>query len=147
MIKKAVPGGTGAPRGLPSKKRVCGLSLFWTSKAPGERFLDPGRHPKMTQNRVMEGKWAFQDRFFGDSCRFLHFSRFLGQICIDFGRKIDGKIAAFFQFVCHFLQHGDPHDSMVFIYSKPLFHFLHFRIFGPAICDRTDTPVGPGTSV
>ena len=86
LIKKAVPGGMGAPRGLPSKKRVCGLSLFWTSKAPGERFLHAGRDPKMIQNRAVERKWSLQDRFFGDSCRFLHFSPFLGQICIDFGR-------------------------------------------------------------
>ena len=84
FIEKAVREATGAPRGLPSKKRVCGLSLFSTSEAPGGRFLDPGRDPKMTQNRAVEPKWPPRQGFFIDFGRFKRFSQFSARFCIDF---------------------------------------------------------------
>ena len=126
FIEKAIREGPGAPRGRLVQKRVCGVSFFWTSEAPWERFLAPGRHPKMTQNRAMERKWALQGRVFVDFCRFSRFSRFLARFCIDFGRKIDEKIIVLFEFVCHFLQHGDLHETLFFTIREALFHFLFF---------------------
>ena len=70
FIEKAVREGAGAPRGLPLKKRIPALSFFSTSEAPWERFLDPGRDPKMAQNRALERKVALRDVFFVDFCRF-----------------------------------------------------------------------------
>ena len=119
----------GAPRDLPLKKRIRALRFFSTSEAPWERFLDPGRDPKMAQNRALERKVALRDVFFVDFCRFSRFSRFLPQFCIDFGRKINENFIVFFQSVCRFLQHGDPHETLYFTVRKLLFHFSCFCVF------------------
>ena len=129
IIEKSFRECPGAPRGLPLKKRVCGLSFFSTSEAPGERFLDPGRDPKTAQNRALERKVALRDAFFIEFCRFSRFSRFLPQFCIDFGRKIDEFFIVFFQFAYRFLQHGDPHETLYFTIRKLLFHFSRFCVF------------------
>ena len=129
IIEKAVRNCTGAPRDLPLKKRIRALRFFSTSEAPWERFLDPGRDPKMAQNRALERKVALRDVFFVDFCRFSRFSRFLPQFCIDFGRKINEIFVVFFQFAYRFLQHGDPHETLYFTIRKLLFHFSRFCVF------------------
>ena len=87
------------------------------------------RTPKSTKNCIFVKQGPPQEGFFVDFRGCFGFPHFYGHFWSVFYRKIDDFFIVIFRSLSHFFQHGDPHETLLFIYREPLFHFFIFYNF------------------
>ena len=105
--------------------------------------VPPSRSPKIAWKSIFCQKTRSEERFFADACRDRRFSRIFIGFRLNFELKIDVFSNASSSCSTCFFRNGDPHDSMVFIYSKPLFHVSRCCVFPRKKYKKTVHNCGP----